>query len=45
MTQIKDVMSTNFQYITPDTSAQEAAQKMRDGDFGFLPVGENTKCG
>ena len=43
MAQIKDVMSTNFQFIAPETTAQEAAQKMRDGDFGFLPVGENDK--
>ena len=43
MTQIREVMSTNFQFITPDTTVQEAAQKMRDGDFGFIPVGENDR--
>jgi CBS domain-containing protein len=35
---IKDV-----QLATPETSIQEAAQKMRDGDFGALPVGENDR--
>ena len=43
MATINEVMSKNFQFITPDTTVQEAAQKMRDGDFGFLPVGENDK--
>jgi CBS domain-containing protein len=27
----------------PDMSLREAAQKMRDGDFGVLPVGENDR--
>lgn len=43
MAQINDVMSKNFKFITPETSVQEAAQQMRDGDFGFLPVGENDR--
>lgn len=43
MTQIKDVMSTDFQFITPETTVKEAAQKMRDSDFGFLPIGENDR--
>jgi len=43
MTQIREVMSPDFKFITPDTTIQEAAQQMRDGDFGFLPVGENDR--
>jgi CBS domain-containing protein len=43
MSIIRDVMSKDFKFVTPETSVQEAAQKMRDLDFGFLPVGENDK--
>ncbi len=43
MTQIKDVMSTNTQFITPETTLQAAAQIMADQDLGFLPVGENDR--
>ena len=43
MTQIKDVMSQNFKFVTPETNLQDAAQMMRDQDFGFLPVGENDR--
>ena len=43
MTQIRDVMSKDFKFITPDTTIEHAAQQMRDGDFGFLPVGENDR--
>lgn len=43
MTQIADVMSKDFKFVTPDTSVQEAAQIMRDLDVGFLPVGENDR--
>ena len=43
MTQIRDVMSPDFQFITPDTSVQEAAEIMADRDIGFLPVGENHR--
>ena len=43
MTQIKDVMSQNTQFITPDTTLQAAAQIMAEQDLGFLPVGENDR--
>lgn len=43
MTKINDVMSKDFKYISPETTVQQAAQQMRDGDFGFLPVGENDR--
>ncbi len=41
--QIKDIMTPNAQWISPQTTAQEAAQKMQDLDCGFLPVGENDR--
>jgi CBS domain-containing protein len=40
MQTVSDVMSTDVQVINPDATLQEAAQKMRDGDFGVLPVGD-----
>jgi CBS domain-containing protein len=43
MTQIKDVMSTNTQFISPETTLQAAAQIMAEQDLGFLPVGENDR--
>lgn len=36
---VKKVMSTAFTVAAPETSLQKAAQLMRDGDFGYLPVG------
>lgn len=41
MQQVQDVMTRNVQVITPNGTIREAAQQMRDGDFGMLPVGEN----
>lgn len=43
MTQIRDVMSKDFKFISPETSVQQAAQMMRDLDIGFLPVAENDR--
>lgn len=43
MTQIKDVMSSDFQLMTPDQTVQQAAELMRDRDIGFIPVGENDR--
>ena len=40
---LKDVMSTDVTVIGPDATLREAAQKMRDGDFGMMPVGENDR--
>ncbi len=36
-------MSTDYQYISPQTTLKEAAQMMKKFDCGFLPVGENDK--
>ena|SRR6476620_2105097 len=41
--QAKDLMSKNPEILSPDMTLQEAAQKMKDQDFGFLPIGENDR--
>jgi len=43
MEQLKDVMSRGVQVISPDSTIREAARKMREGDFGMMPVGENDR--
>jgi CBS domain-containing protein len=43
MEQLKDVMSRGVQVIGPDSTIREAARKMREGDFGMMPVGENDR--
>ncbi len=40
---LKDLMSPDVQFVSPDTRIDEAARKMRDGDFGMLPVAENDR--
>jgi CBS domain-containing protein len=43
MQQLKDLMSRNVQVIDPDMTIEDAAIRMRDGDFGMMPVGENDR--
>jgi CBS domain-containing protein len=43
MQQLKDLMSRDVKVISPDMTIGEAATKMRDGDFGMMPVGENDR--
>ena len=43
MQRLKDVMSRDVKLVTPETTIREAAQQMRDGDFGMLPVAENDR--
>src|SRR6185436_50059 len=43
MQQLKDLMSRDVKVINPDMTIGEAAQKMRDGDFGMLPVDEDDR--
>lgn len=40
---VKQCMIKDVQLASPETTIREAAQKMRDGDFGALPVGENDR--
>lgn len=43
MHKLKDVMTRNVEVISPESTIADAAQRMRDGDFGLLPVGENDR--
>ena len=43
MQRLKDVMSRDVKLVAPETTIREAAQQMRDGDFGMLPVAENDR--
>jgi len=36
-------MSRNVQVIDPNMTIEDAAIRMRDGDFGMMPVGENDR--
>ena len=40
---LRDVMSQNVQVIPPQASIMEAARRMRDGDFGMMPVADNDR--
>ena len=40
---VKELMSRDVKVISPDMTIGEAAKKMRDGDFGMMPVGENDR--
>lgn len=39
--QVRELMSGGVEVITPETSIQEAARKMRDANLGALPVTED----
>jgi CBS domain-containing protein len=43
MQQLKDLMSRDVKVISPDMTIVDAAKKMRDGDFGMVPVGEDDR--
>ena len=43
MKKIKDAMSREVQIIGPDDTIQEAARRMKAGNFGMLPVSENDR--
>jgi CBS domain-containing protein len=43
MQKVSEVMSTDVQTISPDATIEEAAQEMRDGDFGLVPVVEDEE--
>jgi CBS domain-containing protein len=36
-------MTSDVEIVSPDTPLRDAAQRMRDTDTGFLPVGENDQ--
>ncbi|MDO9586403.1 MAG: CBS domain-containing protein [Brevundimonas sp.] len=37
---VRDVMSKDVQVARPGDSLQEVASRMREGDFGFMPVAD-----
>ncbi len=39
----KECMTKNVEVGRPNMSLAEAAKKMRDGDFGILPIGEQDR--
>jgi len=41
--QIRECMTKKVELANPQMTVSQAAKKMRDGDFGFMPVGENDK--
>ena len=43
MQKVSEVMSTDVQTVSPDDTIEEAAQEMRDGDFGLVPVVEDEQ--
>jgi CBS domain-containing protein len=43
MHKLKDVMTRDVEVISPEAPISQAAQRMRSGDFGLLPVGENDR--
>jgi CBS domain-containing protein len=40
---VKDCMTKNVVLGNPNITLREAAQKMRDGDFGILPIAEDDR--
>jgi CBS domain-containing protein len=40
---LKNLMSRDVKVISPDMTIGDAAKKMRDGDFGMMPVGEDDR--
>jgi CBS domain-containing protein len=40
---IKDVMTQDVSFVTPDAPVAEIAQRMRDDDIGAVPVVENDR--
>ena len=43
MQKLKDLMSRDVKVINPDMTIRDAARKMRDGDFGMMPVGGDDR--
>ncbi len=43
MQKVSEVMTPRVQVIDPESTIKEAAQQMRGGDFGMLPVAENDR--
>jgi signal-transduction protein with cAMP-binding, CBS, and nucleotidyltransferase domain len=40
---VKNVMCDHCEFVSPETNLQQVAQKMRDLDCGFMPIGSDAK--
>ncbi len=40
---VREAMTQHAEWITPNITLKDAAQRMRDQDIGCLPVGENDR--
>ena len=40
---VKECMTKSVELVTPDMDVVEAAKKMRDGDFGIVPVQKDDR--
>jgi CBS domain-containing protein len=40
---VKDVMHNGAEWVSPQTTVADVAQRMRDLDVGAIPVGENDR--
>ena len=40
---VREVMTKDVRLVDPSTTLKHAAQLMRDGDFGLLPIGDNDR--
>ena len=40
---VRDIMSKDVQVARPGDSLQQVAMRMRDGDFGFMPVADGDR--
>jgi CBS domain-containing protein len=40
---LKNLMSRDVKVISPEMTIGDAAKRMRDGDFGMMPVGEDDR--
>lgn len=43
MTQLRELMTRDVKVIAPDMTIWDAAKKMREGNFGMMPVEENDR--
>jgi len=43
MMMVREVMTKDVRLVDPSTTLKHAAQLMRDGDFGLLPIGDNDR--
>jgi len=41
--EVREIMTTNVEYVVPETTLQDAASKMKSLDVGFLPICENDR--